>query len=89
MGLRSGSRWGLDTLRYFDPVLRNCPRGSSASSGQSERWTVPSCLVTDSPMLFVVLQLKDAPDIGLGGLGEYLWYRGLGPLLPHTVSAQR
>lgn len=36
---------------------------SSASSGQRERWALTSCLLTDSPTVFVVLQLnpRDGP----------------------------
>lgn len=37
-------------------------------------------MLTDSLMVFVVLQLKDAPESGLDGLGDYLRYRGLGLL---------
>lgn len=39
---------------------------------------MPSCLLTDSLMVFVVLQLKDAPESGLDGLGDYLRYGGPG-----------
>lgn len=36
----------------------NYTKCSSASSGQCERWALASCLWTDSPMVFVVLQLS-------------------------------
>lgn len=76
-----GLEYPLDTYPVLAPPLGwDCPRGSSASSGQSERSAVPSCLLSDLLMVFVVLQLKDAPESGLDGLGDSLRYGGLGLL---------